>query len=123
MRCIARNECHQATSLYFQNKENLLKECLQVLFNQFIFDIERQYKTSDTPEKKLDAIFFAGRTFVGKQKELFVIFMHCWALSMRNPIMHKKFSDLYEKITGVIEQILTEGYRKGAFHKVAVTRL
>lgn len=125
MRCIAKEaNVNQATvHYYFQNKENLLTECLQALFNQFVFDIERQYKTSDPPEKKLDAIFFAGRTFVGKQKELFVIFMHCWALSIRNPIMHKKFSDLYEKITGVIEQILTEGYRTGAFHKVAVTTL
>ena len=121
MRCIAREaNVNQATvHYYFQNKKNLLMECLHALFNQFIFDIERQYKASDLPEKKLDAVFLAGRNFVGKQKELFVIFMHCWALSMRNPVMHKTFSDLYDKITGVIEQILTEGYRRGAFHSLA----
>lgn len=125
MRCIAREaNVNQATvHYYFQTRENLLLECMQALFGQFIFDIERQYQSVDPPEKKLDAIFHAGRTFVGKQKELFVIFMHLWALSMRNPVMHKKFSDLYERIAGVIEEILTEGSQKGAFHHVEVTTL
>jgi TetR/AcrR family transcriptional regulator, fatty acid metabolism regulator protein len=125
MRCIAREaNVNQATvHYYFQTKDNLLLECIQALFDQFIFDIERQYHASDPPEKKLDAIFHAGRTYVSKQRELFVIFMHCWALSMRNPVMHKKFSELYDTITGVIEKILTEGVRKEAFHKVEITTL
>lgn len=108
---------------YFQNKENLLLECLEVLFEKFIYDIERQYQESDPPEKKFNAIFHSGKTFVGKQKELFVVFMHCWALSMRSPLLHKKFSALYDKISAFIENTLSEGYRKGVFNKVNVRAL
>ena len=32
--------------------------------------------------------------------------------------MHKKFSDHYGRISGVLENILEEGYQKGAFNKV-----
>jgi len=120
MRFIAKEaKVNQSTlHYYFNNKENLLIEFIEALFNRFIYDIQRQYSTSDAPGKKLEAIFNAGRTFVGKQKELFVVFIHCWALSMRNPIMRKKFSDLYDRICGVIENILEEGYQKGEFNKV-----
>ena len=120
MRTIAKEaKVNQSTlHYYFQNKENLLVNFIAFLFDKFIYDIEKQYRHSDPPEKKLDAIFSAGRNFVGKQKALFVVFIHCWALSMRNSTMHKKFSDHYGRISGVLENILEEGYQKGAFNKV-----
>jgi AcrR family transcriptional regulator len=120
MRTIAKEaKVNQSTlHYYFQNKENLLINFIAALFDKFIYDIEKQYRHSDPPEKKLEAIFSAGRTFVGRQKELFVILIHCWALSMRNRTMRKEFSDRYEKISGLIDDILKEGYQKGIFNKI-----
>jgi AcrR family transcriptional regulator len=119
MRTIAKEaKVNQSTlHYYFQNKENLLINFIAALFDKFIYDIEKQYRHSD-PDKKLDAIFLAGKTFVGRQKELFVILIHCWALSMRNRTMRKEFSDRYEKISGLIDDVLKEGYQKGIFNKI-----
>jgi AcrR family transcriptional regulator len=120
MRTIAKEaKVNQSTlHYYFQNKENLLTACIQTLFDTFLSDIEKRYRNSDPPEKKLETIFSAGRTFVGKQKELFVILFHCWALSMRNRTMRKAFFGLYNKISGFIDDVLEEGYQKGVFKKI-----
>lgn len=103
---------------YFQNKENLLKEFIKALFERFMRDIERRYVASDSPEKKLDAIFEAGRDFAGKQREMFVVFIDCWSLSIRNPELKKVFSDLYVRMSNLFESILEEGMKSGDFHLV-----
>ena len=120
MRSIAREaKINQSTlHYYFKNKENLLTEFLQALLSRLIHDIEKRYKDSDAPERKLEEILEAGRTFAERQREMFIVFIHCWALSIRNPPMQKVFSDLYERIAGVIENILEEGYQQGAFNEV-----
>jgi len=120
MRSIAREaDINQSTlHYYFKNKENLLTEFIRALFDRFIYDIEKRYKDSDTPEKKLEAILEAGRTFGGRQREMFIVFIHCWALSIRNPSMQTVFSNLYQRISDVIDGILQEGYEQGVFNKV-----
>ena len=120
MRSIAKTARVNQSTLhyYFQNKENLLTEFIKALFDRFIYEIERRYVSSDPPDKKLEAIFEAGRDFAGKQRELFVVFIDCWSLSIRNPSLKKIFSDVYVNMTSLFEDILEEGMKSGAFNTV-----
>lgn len=103
---------------YFKSKESLYIEFLRVLFDRFIYDIERRYKPSDPPEKKLEAFFESGKFYIGKQKNLFVVFIDLWSLAIRNSQMQKIFTELYEKLSKVMDDILGEGVKKGVFNNV-----
>jgi AcrR family transcriptional regulator len=103
---------------YFKDKENLLSEFIGVLFNRFIYDIQKRYSVSDPPQKKLEAFFEAGKYFVEKQKELFVVLIDVWAFSMRDPLLQKEFADMNKRLTGVLKGILEEGENKEAFNRV-----
>lgn len=120
MRSIARaaNMNQSTLHYYFQSKENLLIEFIKALFDFFIYDMEKRFQKSDPPEKKLEAIFESGEDFAGKQRELFVVFVDCWSLSIRNPAMKKIFSNAYEKHVNVIEDIIEEGVHQGVFNEV-----
>lgn len=103
---------------YFRNKETLLKEFIQALFDRMIHDVQRRFVESDPPEKKLEAVFQAGRFFCEKQREMFVVFISCWALCVRNPHLGTELSKLYRRFLKVFEDILAEGEKSGAFKKV-----
>ncbi len=103
---------------YFKSKENLLIEFNKVLFDRFIRDVEARYNPSDSPEIKLDAFLYGGRDFVTHQRELFIVLIDAWSASIRNPAMQKTFSDLYEKLAKVMDDILEEGMKTGMFNKV-----
>jgi len=120
MRSIARAaRVNQSTvHYYFQSKENLLNAFIRALFDRFLFEIERRFLKSDSPEKKLEAIIDAGKDFAGKQEELFVVFIDCWSLAIRNPAMKKTFSDLYVRMTKLFEDIIEEGIQAGLFNQV-----
>lgn len=120
MRLIAAEaNVNQATvHYYFGNKDNLLIEVMKVLFDRFIYDIKRHYKNTDAPLKKLEAFFTAGKTFIENQKEMFIVFIDFWSLSIRNPNMQEMFSNLYGKMYEVCESILQEGIEKGIFNSI-----
>ncbi len=120
MRSIARNARVNQSTLhyYFQSKENLLIEFINALFDRFLFEIERRFVQSDPPERKLEAIFEAGKDFAGKQRELFIVFIDCWALSVRHPEMKKTFSYHYVKMTRLFEGIIEEGIQADVFNGV-----
>jgi len=103
---------------YFKSKENLLVEFIRALFERFIYDVEVRYNSSDSPEKKLDAFFSGGKNFVLKQKELFVVLIDIWPLSIRNPQMQQIFSEVCKKLSKVMDDILEEGMKKGVFNKI-----
>jgi len=103
---------------YFKDKENLLSEFIGVLFNRFIYDIQKRYSASDPPQKKLEAFFEAGKYFVEKQKELFVVLIDVWSFSIRDPLLQKEFADMNKRLTGVMKTILEEGEDKEAFNRV-----
>jgi len=103
---------------YFKTKENIFSECIQVLFSKFIYDIERRYKPSDPPEKKLEEFFCAGSDFIIKQKNLFVVFIDIWSLSIKIPKLQKIFIKRYEELSKIMESIIEEGMQKGVFNKV-----
>lgn len=120
MRLIAQEADINLGSLhyYFKSKENLLMEFQEALFNRFIDDVKARYKDFDPPEKKLDAFFYGGGDFVLKQKELFVVLIDVWSFSIRNNQMQENFSSLYDKLAGVMDEILQEGERTGVFNRV-----
>ncbi len=103
---------------YFKDKENLLAEFIRVLFNRFIYDIEKRYKASDPPLKKLEAFFEAGRDFVESQKELFVVFIDVWPSCFRDASLQNNFADLNRKLTGVMQNIIVDGKKEGVFNEV-----
>jgi len=103
---------------YFKSKEDLLNEYTKTLLDRMIYEIERRYKHSDSPEKKIEAVFEAGRAFCSKQPELFVTFVDSWELSIRNPRMQKFFAHLYDSLTRLIEEIIEEGRAAGVFNAV-----
>ena len=103
---------------YFKTKENIYSECIRVLFDKFIYDIERRYKPSDPPEKKLEEFFCAGTDFIMKQKNLFVVFIDIWSLSIKTPKLQKIFIKWYEELSKVMESIIEEGMQNGVFNKV-----
>jgi AcrR family transcriptional regulator len=103
---------------YFKDKENLLSEFIGILFNRFIYDIQRRYSASDPPQKKLEAFFEAGKYFVEKQKELFVVLIDVWGFSIRDPLLQQEFAGMNKRLTGVLKGILEEGENKEAFNRV-----
>jgi len=120
MRSIARMAKTNQSTLhyYFQSKENLLNEFIKALFDRFMYEIERRYEASDPPEKKLEAIFEAGKDFAGKHRELFVVFIDCWSLSIRDGHLKKTFSYYYLQMTRLFEGIIEEGMQAGVFNQV-----
>ncbi len=103
---------------YFKDKENLLAEFIQVLFNRFIYDIEKRYKESDPPGKKLEAFFAAGKDFVEKQRELFVVMIDVWAYCFRSKKLQKDYAGLNRRLTGVMKDIVAAGKEKEVFNNV-----
>ncbi len=121
MRSIAREAKVSQSILhyYFKSKEDLLAEYIETLLDRFIYEIERRYNQSDSPEKKLEAVFDAGKAFCSRQRDLFVAFVDSWELSIRNPKMKRFFSSLYERLTKLIEDIIEEGIKAGTFNDVS----
>ena len=103
---------------YFKNKEHLLEEFLQTLFNRFIYDIEKRYKASDPHPNKLEAYFVAGKDFVEKQRELFVVMIDVWTYCFRNKKLHQDYAGLNRRLTGVLRNILAAGKQDGVFNDV-----
>lgn len=103
---------------YFRDKENLLTEFVRVLSSRFIYDIEKRYKPSDPPQKKLEAFFEAGRDLVENQKELFVVLIEIWAYCFRDSFLKKNFANPNKRLTGVMKSILEEGKREEVFNEV-----
>lgn len=117
MRIIAR-EAHvnQATlHYYFINKENLLVELLEVLFDKCISNITKRFQASDPPRKKLREIIYSGRDSIENNKEMFIVFMDFWAMSIRIPAMRQSFANLYMKISDIIENVYEDGVKEGIF--------
>ena len=77
---------------YFKDKEHLLEEFLQTLFNRFIYDIEKRYKASDPHQNKLEAYFAAGKDFLEKQRELFVVMVDVWTYCFRSKKLQKDYA-------------------------------
>ena len=103
---------------YFKNKEHLLEEFLQTLFNRFIYDIEKRYKASDPHPNKLEGYFAAGKDFVEKQRELFVVMIDVWTYCFRNKKLHQDYAGLNRRLTGVLRNILAAGKQDGVFNDV-----
>ncbi|HPD60830.1 MAG TPA: TetR/AcrR family transcriptional regulator [Thermodesulfobacteriota bacterium] len=103
---------------YFKDKENLLSEFIHILFNRFIYDIEKRYKESDPPGKKLEAFFTAGKDFLEKQRELFVVMIDAWAYCFRSKKLQKDYAALNRRLTGVMKNIVVEGKESGFFNNV-----
>jgi AcrR family transcriptional regulator len=103
---------------YFKNKEHLLEEFLVTLFNRFIYDIEKRYKDSDPHQNKLEAYFAAGKDFLEKQRELFVVMIDVWTYCFRNKKLQKDYAELNRRLTGVMRNILAAGKQDGAFNDV-----
>ncbi|MBN2466648.1 MAG: TetR/AcrR family transcriptional regulator [Deltaproteobacteria bacterium] len=104
---------------YFKSKENIFIEFIQRLFETFIADIEKRCRPSDSPEKKLDAFFETGKRFVARQKDLFIVFVDLWGVSIRNSAMQRIFIEWYEKLSLEMEEIIQEGIEKGVFNNVS----
>ena len=103
---------------YFKDKEHLLEEFLQTLFSRFIYDIEKRYKASDPHQNKLEAYFAAGKDFLEKQRELFVVMIDVWAYCFRSKKLQKDYAAMNRRLTGVMRQIIAEGKQDGIFNNV-----
>ena len=103
---------------YFKDKEHLLEEFLQTLFNRFIYDIEKRYKASDPHQNKLEAYFAAGKDFLEKQRELFVVMIDVWTYCFRSKKLQKDYAAMNRRLTGVMRQIIAAGKQDGIFNNV-----
>ena len=103
---------------YFKDKEHLLEEFLQTLFNRFIYDIEKRYKASDPHQNKLEAYFAAGKDFLEKQRELFVVMVDVWTYCFRSKKLQKDYAAMNRRLTGVMRQIIAAGKQDGIFNNV-----
>jgi len=103
---------------YFKDKEHLLEEFLQTLFSRFIYDIEKRYKASDPHQNKLEAYFAAGKDFLEKQRELFVVMVDVWTYCFRSKKLQKDYAAMNRRLTGVMRQIIAAGKQDGIFNNV-----
>lgn len=103
---------------YFGSKDNMLLEVLRALFNRFIYDLKKVLKPQDSSEDKVVKIFRHGEDYSVVQKELFVVLIEFWILSIRNKEMQQVLSELYGQVSNLIENILDEGIESGVFNRV-----
>jgi len=108
---------------YFESKENLLAEFIRMLFKRFIYDIEKRYKAIDPPKKKLNYFFKAGKDFVEKDKELFVVLIDAWAYCIKDSSLQKHYANMNKELTGVMKRIIEEGQKKEIFNQVSAENL
>jgi AcrR family transcriptional regulator len=98
---------------YFKNKENLLTEFIQSLFKKIESDLTlKRLNKSDSPKKKFDLLFKEGVNFSSKQKKLFVVFIDCWSLGMRNIHFQRIFREYYMQLYNIQKDILENFYGK-----------
>ena len=96
---------------YFRSKENLIIELLNYELDFIEHDIQRRFNPDESPEKKLHAIFEEGKDFI--LNELFIAFIEIWTASLRNKKMKKSFVSFYERLSGLIGEVLSDGKRQG----------
>ncbi len=102
---------------YFKDKENLLSEFIQYLFLRFIVDVEKRLNPADPPQKKLEALFAAGKNFVEKQKNLFIVFIDVWSFCLRHPSLQETYAGINKRLAEFIQDILDQGTKQKVFNQ------
>ena len=97
MRSIAQKAgVNQAVIHYhFKNRENLLLEFLDEIFRRINADFNRIY-AEQSMERGLVKIVAVAKRLIKSNKKVFVVFIDCWSLSMRNKAMQKRFAEKFE---------------------------
>jgi AcrR family transcriptional regulator len=119
LRSIAREVGVNQASIYyhFKNKEDLLIEFIHWLFKEIIDSLEIIETNPGIPRRRMDDLSNAAKKFIRSRKELFVVFIDCWTLSIRNKAMQKIFSDLFMEnrrvLRELMDQIKARGYGRG----------
>jgi AcrR family transcriptional regulator len=103
---------------YFNDKENLLAEFIQALLKRFVYNIEKRYRASDPPHKKLDSYFDASKDFVENQEELFVVLIDIWSFCFRDPALKENYAKVNQRLTEVMQNTLQEGKETDRFQPV-----
>ncbi len=103
---------------YFNDKENLLAEFIQALLKRFIYNIEKRYRASDPPNKKLDSYLDASRDFVENQQELFVVLIDIWSFCFRDPALKENYASVNKRLTEVLQETLQEGKERERFRQL-----
>ena len=79
---------------HFKNKENLLLEFLGEIFYRINANFNR-IPAKPSLEKGVPKIVATAKNLIKANKKVFVVFMDCWSLSMRNKAMRKKFEEQF----------------------------
>lgn len=98
MRSIAQKAgVNQAVIHYhFKNKENLLLEFLGEIFHRINANFSRIY-SEQSMEKKIPMVVATAKKLIKTNKKVFVVFIDCWSLSIRNKAMRKKFAQHFQR--------------------------
>lgn len=121
LRSIAREVGVNQASLYyyFMNKEDLLTEFIHWLFQEIINSLEVIVTKPGTPSGKVDDLVNAAKEFLRSRKQLFVVFVDCWSLSVRNKSMQKIFSNLFIQNCRVLSELIDQFKARGYFQEVS----
>lgn len=103
---------------YFNDKENLLIEFIQSLLKRFIYNIEKRYRVSDPPQKKLDSYFDGSKDFIENQEELFVVLVDIWSFCFRDSTLKEYYARVNRRLTEVMLRIIQEGKESQYFNQV-----
>jgi AcrR family transcriptional regulator len=119
MRSIAQKAgVNQAVIHYhFKNKENLLLEFLNEIFHRINANFNRIY-AEPSMEKGIAKIVGTAKNLIKTKKKVFVVFMDCWSLSMRNKEMQKKFAEHFHRDIDFFIRFLGKMKKQDSLHDI-----
>ena len=100
---------------YFKDKEHLLEEFSRSCLTDLSTISKSGTKILIPHRKKLEAYFAAGKDFLEKQRELFVVMIDVWAYCFRSKKLQKDYAGLNRRLTGVMREHCSRGKAKRGF--------
>jgi AcrR family transcriptional regulator len=103
---------------YFKDKESLIVELLRTVFGEVSTEWSKLATSPLPAEEKIKSIPDFIKGSIKKRRKVFVVFIECWSLGIRNQSMRKVFSQLYANNRQVIKQIIEDGKKERVLNDV-----
>lgn len=103
---------------YFSSKNELLDAVFEIMMLEYIDVFEKYKNTQKKPIEKLKSLINVFGDMIEKaDEELMEIFIEFWSLCLRDEKKKAKFKKIYEKIRGIVENVLLEGIEDKSLKK------
>ena len=105
---------------YFQNKENLFFEMLDVIVQKFVEGVEEDLHPLNDPKEKLKRVIHHFIKTIDDYREVSTALMYYWGQINTQEEIKKRLKNHYSMYRKIIAEILNEGIVQGDFRKINV---